>query len=185
VVKDASRASEVVGRVRSLAKRSSPHKDLLNINEIILETLTLTHSEIEQNRIVLRTQLSDDLPPVAGDRIQLQQVILNLVINAVESMGAAGEGPRELLVSSAQNEAKEVLLAVRDSGAGLDPGKLDHLFDAFYTTKSRGMGMGLTINRSIVEAHGGRIWATQHFPRGAIFQFTLPTGRGDAERTTP
>jgi len=185
IVKDASRASEVVGRVRGLAKRSSPQKDLLNINEIILETLALTRSEIEQNRVVLRTQLTDNLPLVPGDRIQLQQVILNLVINAVESMSAADESPRELLVSSAQNETKHVLLMIRDSGPGLDPAKLDHLFDAFYTTKSEGMGMGLTINRSIIEAHGGRIWATPHVPRGATFQVTLPTGRENAGSTSP
>jgi signal transduction histidine kinase len=185
VVKDASRASEVVGRVRGLAKRSSPHKDVLNINEIVLETLALTRGEIEQNRIVLRTQLSAVLPLVPGDRIQLQQVILNLIINAVESMNPVAEGPRELLVSSAQNEAGEVLLAVCDSGTGLDPGKLDHLFDAFYTTKPEGMGMGLTINRSIIEAHGGRIWATRRVPQGAIFQFTLPTGREDVGRSSP
>jgi signal transduction histidine kinase len=176
IVKDANRASDVVRRVRALAKRAPPHKEWLNINQTILETIALTRSEIEQNRIVLRTQLKDDLPRVLGDRIQLQQVILNLIINAIEGIGAAGEGPRELLVDSVRGDSHDVLVAVRDTGGGLTAGKVEHLFDPFYTTKSEGMGMGLTISRSIIEAHGGRVWATPNLPRGAVFQFTLPSG---------
>ncbi len=177
IVKDANRASEVIGRVRSLARRSPPREEWLNVNEVISETLALTRSEIEQNRVALRTQLATDLPLVPGDRIQLQQVILNLTINAIESMSAVAAGPRELLVGSSQDGSKDVVVVVCDSGSGLDRTQLDHLFDAFYTTKPEGMGMGLTISQSIIEAHGGRVWATQNAPRGAAFQFTLPTSR--------
>jgi len=179
IIKDANRASMVIGRVRGLAKRAPPHKEQLNINETILETLVLARSEIEQHRIVLRTQLGQALPPVLGDRIQLQQVILNLVINAIESISAAGEGPRELRVSAAQDQNQEpagVRVEVRDTGMGLDASALDQLFNAFYTTKSGGMGMGLAISRSIIEGHGGRIWAQSNEPRGAVFGFTLPAG---------
>jgi signal transduction histidine kinase len=176
IVKDANRASDVVRRVRALAKRAPPHKEWLNINQTILETIALTRSEIEQNRIALRTRLEDDLPLVLGDRIQLQQVILNLIINAIEGIGAAAEGPRELLVDSSKGDSHDVLVAVRDTGGGLTPGEVEHVFDPFYTTKSEGMGMGLTISRSIIEAHGGRVWATPNLPRGAVFQFTLPSG---------
>jgi C4-dicarboxylate-specific signal transduction histidine kinase len=177
IVRDANRASDVVGRVRGLAKRAPSLREWLNINEIMLEVLVLTRREVEQNRITLQTQLSDDLPPVLGDRIQLQQVILNLIINAVEAIGAPDEGPREVLISSAKGESNGVLLTVRDSGRGLDPAKLDDIFDAFHTTKPMGMGMGLAVSRSIIEAHGGRLWAMPNEPRGAAFQFTLPTGR--------
>jgi signal transduction histidine kinase len=119
---------------------------------------------------------------IQGDRIQLQQVILNLIINAVEAM-AIGGGPRELLVSSEKDGSQDVLVSVRDSGAGLDPESVDHIFDAFYTTKSSGMGMGLAIGRSIIEAHSGRLWASANAPRGAIFQFTLPSDRADVPAT--
>jgi len=174
IVRDANRASDVIARVRSLAKRDPLHKEWLNINEVILETVALTRSEIERHSIVLRTELATDLPLVLGDRIQLQQVILNLIVNAADSVSARGEGPREVLVSSEIDPDEGVRVGVRDSGIGLDAAKLDQLFDAFYTTKSTGMGMGLTISQSIVEAHGGRVWATPNAPRGAIFQFTLP-----------
>ena len=122
----------------------------------------------------LETELCNDLPSVKGDRIQLQQVILNLIMNALEAMSAMGEGRRDVLVSSARDGSQAVLVAVRDSAKGLDPERLDQVFDAFYTTKPAGMGMGLAISRSIVEAHGGRLWATANAPRGAVFQFTLP-----------
>jgi len=185
IVKDANRASEVIGRVRSLAKRAPPLKDWLDLNETILETIALTRNEIEQNHIALRTQLSNDLPLVMGDRIQLQQVILNLMKNAIESMSAVADGPRELVVSSAPDKSKEVVVAVRDSGVGLDAGQLGRLFDPFHTTKPEGMGMGLTISRSIIEAHGGRVWATQNSPRGAVFQFTLRTRWEETARSSP
>jgi signal transduction histidine kinase len=175
MVNDGKRASEVIGRVRDFAKRAPVEKRWLDINETILEIVTLTHSEVLRNRISLRTQLSDNLPLVFGDRIQLQQVILNLILNAVEAIGVVADGPRELLVSSATN-GSDVRFSVCDSGAGLKGVEMDRLFDAFYTTKPDGMGMGLTISHSIIEAHGGRLSVTPNMPRGAIFQVTLPAG---------
>ncbi len=174
IVKDGNRAGEVIARIRALVEKSPPRKDWLKINETILEVVFLTASEVNENRISVQTQLSNDLPLILGDRIQLQQVILNLIKNAVEAMSAVSDGPRELLVSSGKDESKGVLVAVRDSGPGLDPNAFGKLFDTFYTTKPEGMGMGLAISRSIIEAHGGRLWATANEPRGAIFQFTLP-----------
>ena len=126
----------------------------------------------------VQTLLAEGLAPVQGDRVQLQQVVLNLILNAVEAMGAVEAGPRELLISTEQNQAKGVLVAVRDSGPGIDPENLERVFEAFYTTKTSGMGMGLSICRSIIDAHGGRLWASVNEPRGAVFQFTLP----DAEK---
>jgi signal transduction histidine kinase len=174
IVKDGNRAGEVIGRIRALVKKAPPQKDWLDINEVILEVVSLTSSEVHKNGISLQTQLSNDLSPIQGDRIQLQQVILNLIKNAVEAMSGVAEGPRELRVSSGKDESQGVLVAVRDSGPGLDPETLARLFDAFYTTKPEGMGMGLAISRSIIEAHSGRLWATRNEPRGAVFQFTLP-----------
>jgi PAS domain S-box-containing protein len=174
IIRDANRASEVVGRVRGLAKKAPPHKVWLNLNETVLEVIALTRREIEQSHVLLRTQLSDDLPLVWADRIQSQQVILNLVVNAIEAVGIVSDGPRDLLVSSVKDKANGVLVTVRDTGIGLDPGKLESIFDAFHTTKINGMGMGLAVSRSIIEAHGGRLWATPNELRGAAFQFTLP-----------
>ncbi|HEY2922192.1 MAG TPA: ATP-binding protein [Candidatus Binatia bacterium] len=174
IIADAHRASEIIGRIRALVKKSPPRKDWLDINETILEVTALARSEVQRNRVSLETQLADDVPLILGDRIQLQQVILNLIINAVEAMNGVNEGPRELLVGSGKDESQGVLVTVRDSGPGLDPESLDHVFTAFFTTKPQGMGMGLAISRSIIEAHGGRLWATLNAPRGAVFQFTLP-----------
>jgi PAS domain S-box-containing protein len=174
IVKDGSRAGEVIARIRALVKKSPPQQDRLDINETIQEIILLTDTEVRRNSISLQTQLSTDLPPILGDRIQLQQVILNLIKNAVEAMSAVSDAPRELLVSSGKDESKGVLVAVRDSGPGLDPDALAHLFDTFYTKKPDGMGMGLAISRSIIETHGGRLWATPNEPHGAVFQFTLP-----------
>jgi signal transduction histidine kinase len=148
----------------------------VDVNEIIVEVIGLARSEVNRNRIFLKSQLSSDLPLVLGDRVQLQQVILNLIINGVEAMGRLMEGPRELLVSSGKDEANGLLVAVRDTGVGIESANLNQLFDAFFTTKAEGMGMGLAISRSIIEAHGGRLWATANSPRGAVFQFILPTG---------
>jgi signal transduction histidine kinase len=180
IVTDANRASEVVRRVRDLAKRAPPQKDWLNINETVLEIIVLTRTEVEKHHILLETQLSDDVPLVSADRIQLQQVFLNLIINAIEAISTCGEGPRELRVSSAKDGSNGVLVTVCDSGRGLGPGKLDDIFDAFYSTKPHGMGMGLAVSRSIIEAHGGLLWAKPNEPRGAVFQFTLPTGQEEA-----
>jgi PAS domain S-box-containing protein len=174
IVKDGNRAGEVIARIRALVKKSPLQQDPLDINETIQEVVFLAGSEVHKNRISLQTQLSPDLPRILGDRIQLQQVILNLIKNAVEAMSTVSKGPRELLVSSGKDESKGVLVAVRDSGPGLDPEAVAHLFDTFYTTKPGGMGMGLAISRSIIEAHGGQLWATPNEPHGAVFQFTLP-----------
>jgi PAS domain S-box-containing protein len=174
IINGGKRASEVVNRIRALIKKAPPRKDRLDINEIILEVIALTRSEVRRNRVALQARLLSDLAPILGDRIQLQQVILNLIINAVEAMSRVSEGPREVLVGSGNNGSDGVLVAVRDSGPGLDAERLDHIFDAFYTTKPNGLGMGLAISRSIIEAHGGRLWATPNVPRGAILQFMLP-----------
>jgi signal transduction histidine kinase len=176
VIAESHRASEIIGRIREMAKKAPPRKDWLDINETIHEVLALVESGVHRNRIAVETQLSDDVPLLLADRVQLQQVILNLMMNAIESMGGAGEGPRELWVRSQKDESQGVLVSVQDSGPVLDPMSLDHLFDAFYTTKPQGLGMGLAISRSLIEAHGGRLWATGNEPHGAVFQFTLPIG---------
>jgi PAS domain S-box-containing protein len=176
VIAESHRASEIIDRIRALAKRAPARKDWLDVNETIHEVIALAHSEVQRKGVALEIQLSDDVPLIFADRIQLQQVILNLMINAVEAMNVAGGGPRELLVSSKREDSQGVLVLVRDSGPGLDPTSLDHLFDAFYTTKPHGLGMGLAICRSIIEAHGGRLWASANHPCGAVFQFTLPIG---------
>jgi C4-dicarboxylate-specific signal transduction histidine kinase len=176
IIKDGHRAGKVIERIRAVIKKVPPRNDQLDINEIVVEVIALTRSEVLRNGVSLQTQLADGLPLVQGDRIQLQQVILNLIVNAIEATGGAGEGARELLVGTGKDASNAVLVAVRDSGPGLDPEGLGRLFDAFYTTKPGGMGMGLSICRSIIEAHGGRIWATANVPRGAVFQLTLPVG---------
>src|SRR5213594_2166506 len=176
VIADGHRAGEIIARIRALAKKAPSRKDWVDVNETILEVVALARSEVQSNGVSVGTRLGEALPLVLGDRIQLQQVILNLMINAIEAMNEVSDGPRELSITSAQDESKEVLIAVRDSGPGLDPRSLDRLFHAFYTTKPQGMGMGLAISRSIVEAHGGRLWATANVPHGAVFEFTLPIG---------
>ena len=174
IIRDAHRASEVIGRVRSLAIKAPPEKEWLNINNAVIETLSLTRTEAAQQGASLSSQLSGDVPPVWADRIEIQQVILNLIMNGIEAVSAVANGPREVLVTTSKDKQDDLLLAVCDTGTGLDPAKLEHIFDAFYTTKRKGMGMGLAVSRSIIEAHGGRLWASQNEPRGAIFQFTLP-----------
>jgi signal transduction histidine kinase len=173
IIKDGHRASEVLKRIRAVIKGSPLRKERFNINEILFEAIALTRVEVQRNDVLLKIELSPALLSVAGDRIQLQQVILNLLVNAIEAMTDADE-PRELLVTSQSHETNSVLVAVRDSGPGLDSGSLDRVFDAFHTTKPSGMGMGLAICRSIIVAHGGRLWAAHNAPKGAIFQFTLP-----------
>lgn len=174
IVRDGQRASEVIGRVRALVKQAPERKDWLQINDVIEEVLALARSEMQRSRVALETRLARDLPAVCADRVQLQQVILNLLINAAEAMSADGDGARELVVRSEKDPAPAVLVAVQDSGPGIEPENCERLFTAFYTTKPQGMGMGLAISRSIIEAHGGKLWAARNAPRGAIFQFTLP-----------
>jgi PAS domain S-box-containing protein len=183
IVKEGLRASEVIGRIRALVNKASPTKDRLNLNEAIREVIELTRGETAKNDVLVRTDLADGLPLIHGDRVQLQQVLVNLIINAVEAMTGVRKGVRELSIRTGEAEAGYVLVAVRDSGPGLDPKRVDHLFESFYTTKASGMGMGLPICRSIIEAHGGRLWACKNEPRGAVFQFTLPVEPDDAVRS--
>jgi PAS domain S-box-containing protein len=173
VVGDTDRAGDIVDRIRDHINKTPPRKDHFDLNEAINEVVVLGRSTISKNAVSLQTQLSDGLFPIHGDRVQLQQVVLNLVLNAAEAMGSVEAEPRELLISTEQHHTG-VLVAVRDSGPGIDPAHLEHVFDAFYTTKSHGVGMGLSICRSIIDAHGGRLWAEANEPRGAVFQFTLP-----------
>jgi PAS domain S-box-containing protein len=175
IVKDGNRAGDVIGRIRELIKKAPPRKDWVDINEAIREVIELTRREAVKTGISVLMHLAEGLPLIHGDRVQLQQVILNLIINAVEAMGGVRDGPRELLISTGQGEPDGVLVAVRDSGPGLAPGTHGHLFEAFYTTKPTGLGLGLSICRSIIEAHGGRLWAEANEPRGTIFQFLTPT----------
>ena len=174
VVGAADRSGEIIDRIRDQIKKAPPRKDLFDLNEAINEVIALARSAIIRNVVSVQTHLAEGLAPVQGDRVQLQQVILNLILNAVEAMGSVEAGPRELLISTEQNQTKGALVAVRDSGPGLDPENLERVFEAFYTTKTSGMGMGLSICRSIIDAHGGRLWAGVNEPRGAVFQFTLP-----------
>jgi PAS domain S-box-containing protein len=174
IVRDSGRADAVIDRIRALVKRAPQRQDRLAINEVILEVVALTRSEAAKNGVSVRTGLADTLPLIRGDRIQVQQVILNLIINAIEAMSGISEGARELLITSGQAEPDGVLVAVRDSGPGLAPDSLEHVFDAFYTTKPGGLGLGLSICRSIIDTHGGRLWVSANVPRGAIFHFTMP-----------
>ncbi len=176
VVKEGNRATDVIGRIRALIKKAPPRKDSLEINEAILEVIALTRGEVVKNGVSVQTQLAEGLPLIQGDRVQLQQVILNLIINAAEAMNGVSEGSRELQIGTGKDASGGVLVAVQDSGPGLKPESSDRLFDAFYTTKPGGMGMGLSICRSIVEGHGGRIWASRNAGPGATVQFTVPVG---------
>jgi len=174
ILGDGMRAGDVVDRIRALIKKAPPRKEALKINETVLEVMALTRGEAVRNGVKVRTELAEGLPLIQADRVQLQQVILNLIINAVEAMSGVGDGQRELLISTGRDTSDSVLVSLRDSGPGLDPSAVDRLFQAFYTTKAEGMGMGLAICRSIVEAHGGRMWAGASEHQGAVFQFTLP-----------
>ena len=181
IIKDSYRASAVISRIRTLVKKTPPRNDLVDLNEVIIEVFALAQNEARRNRVFLKQQLKHDLPHVRGDRVQLQQVILNLIINGLEAIAKSKNGSRELSVLSEQDETDKVRIAVTDSGEGLDAANLERVFDAFFTTKPDGMGMGLAISRTIIESHGGRLWATSNSPTGAVFQFTLPT---DAERAS-
>ena len=174
VVGDADRAGDIIDRIRDHIKKAPPRKDHFDLNEAIDEVIGLARSAIAKNGVSVQTRLTEGLLAVHGDRVQLQQVVLNLILNAVEAMSAVDEGVRELLISTEQSETNGVLVAVRDSGPGIDPERRERVFDAFYTTKSSGVGMGLSICRSIIGAHGGRLWVDENEPRGAVFQFTLP-----------
>jgi two-component system, LuxR family, sensor kinase FixL len=187
IVRDGTRAGEVIGRIRALVRKVPPRRDLLDINHAIGEVVALTQTEMQRNGISLESRLAGDLPLVAADRVQLQQVMINLIVNAVEAMVGAGDGPRALTIVSGIDDANAVLFEVQDTGPGLDPKQLDRLFQSFYTTKPDGIGMGLAISRSIAEAHGGRLSAAPNTPHGALFRFTLPVEArwSDAPEATP
>jgi C4-dicarboxylate-specific signal transduction histidine kinase len=174
IVKDGRRADEVIRGVRALAKKTDTAKTPLDVNEVVNEVIVLVRRELVSRRVSLRMDLGPDLPMVVADRVQLQQVLLNLVINGIEAMQSITDRPRELVIRSRRDNAHQVLVAVADSGVGISAENADRLFSAFFTTKSSGMGMGLSICRSIMEAHGGRLWATANVPHGAMFQLTLP-----------
>jgi PAS domain S-box-containing protein len=178
VVGDADRAGVIIDRMRDHIRKAPPRKHRFNLNEAINEVIVLARSAIAENSVVVQTRLTEGLAPVEGDRVQVQQVLLNLVLNAAEAMSATDEGTRELLISAEQSRTNDVLVTVRDSGPGIDPEHIERVFDAFYTTKPSGVGMGLSICRSIIDAHGGRLWADANELRGAAFQFSLPSSEG-------
>jgi len=182
IISDGNRAVEIIKRIRALVQKAETEKVRLNINDAIRDVVALAEGEARRNRIILQTHLAEDLPPVIGDRVQLQQVILNLVMNAVEALSSVADHPRQLLVRSRRDESDQVLVAVQDCGIGVEPQNLEKIFDTFYTTKPHGMGMGLAISRSIVEHHGGRLWAVRNDGPGMIFQFALPV---DVARARP
>jgi C4-dicarboxylate-specific signal transduction histidine kinase len=174
VVSDTDRAKDIVGRMRDHLKKAPPRKERFGLNEAIKEVMVMVRSAIVKNRIAVSIQLMDGLAPIRGDRIQLQQVLVNLILNAVEAMSSVEDGVQQLSIRTAQSERGDILFAVHDSGPGIVAGDLERVFEPFYTTKTNGMGMGLAICRSIINGHGGRLWVAPNEPRGAVFQFTLP-----------
>ena len=180
VVSDADRAKDIVGRMRDHIKKAPPRREDFDINAAIHEVIVMVRSEIDKNQVSVSTRLAPGLALVRADRVQMQQVIMNLILNAVEATSSVEDGARELSISTKQLDTSDILVAVHDSGAGIDPENLERVFTPFYTTKTSGIGMGLSICRSIIMAHGGRLWAEPNRPRGAIFQFTLPTGLEDS-----
>jgi PAS domain S-box-containing protein len=175
MIKDGMRASEVIKRVRELLHKAPSEKTPLNINETVQEVIDLVNSDLRRSKVGLLIELAADLPPVTGDRIQLQQVILNMILNAKDAMSEVHTHPREVVITTLKNESSGVVVAVQDSGKGLDPKDAESIFDPFFTTKADGMGLGLSISQRIIEDHGGRMWAIPNKPQGAVFQFTLPS----------
>ncbi|AUT58088.1 trifunctional serine/threonine-protein kinase/ATP-binding protein/sensor histidine kinase [Paraburkholderia caribensis] len=174
IVKDSTRAADVLGRIRQMVKKAPPRKEPVNINEAISEVIELTRGEAAKRGASVQTELSDDLPLIQGDRVQLQQVLLNLIINALEAMTFASDGIRDLQIQTQHADSDCVLVSVRDSGPGFALDNTEQVFAPFYTSKPTGLGMGLSISRSIIDAHGGRLWASSNQPRGAAVQFTVP-----------
>ena len=174
IVGNADRGREIIGRIRAFGKKAPPRREEFAINEAVLEVVAMTHFEAAKNQVSVRTQLSEGLPPVQGDRVQLQQVVFNLIINAVEAMRDSGEKAPQLLIKTGKGGPKEIHVSVKDSGPGITTDSIEQVFDPFYTTKSGGLGMGLSVCRSIIEAHQGRLWASAAEPKGAVFAFTVP-----------
>jgi len=188
VVDATDRSKEIIQRIRDQIKKAPPQKARFDLNHAIDEVIALGRNAIARNGVAVQTRLAEGLGAVEGDRVQLQQVVLNLILNAVEAMASVEAGTRDLSISTEQNQIEGILVAVRDTGCGIDPENLERVFDTFYTTKSSGMGIGLSICRSIIDAHGGRLWAGVNEPRGAVFQFTLPDSEKEImapRRATP
>ena len=173
IMKDGTRASEIINRIHLFFKKSTPEREPVDINGVIREMIVLLRTEMARYSISVRTELATDLPQVMGDRVQMQQVMMNLIMNSIAAMKDV-DGKRELVIYAQRAEDEDLLVCVRDTGVGLPPHQADKVFDAFFTTKLDGTGMGLSISRSIIESHGGRLWATDNCPRGASFHFILP-----------
>ena len=181
-IRDANRAAEIISRLRALFAKKETLTETVNLNEASREIISLLMNELQNSRVILKLELADHLPTVDGDRIQLQQVLLNLIRNAADAMCNVDNRVRHLVMRTARTDSDGVLVAVEDSGPGIDPANLERVFDAFYTTKTDGLGIGLSVSRTIVETHGGKLWATTAVPQGAIFQFTLPAAQADVHR---
>ena len=175
-IRDGNRASDVITRLRALFSKKDATTESVDLNEATREVIALSLSELQRNRVILRPELADDLPPVTGDRVQLQQVILNLLLNASDAMSDVDDRPRQLVIRTERDEDDCVRLTVQDAGVGFEPQDVDRLFEAFYTTKSGGMGIGLSVSRSIIESHHGRLWAAPNDGPGATFSFSIPRG---------
>ena len=182
IVRNGHRAGDIIKSVRALTRKSAPAMVPLDINDVIREVIVLMGAEFRRHGVRVETSLPSDLAPAIGDRVQLQQVVLNLIMNGVEAMQDVVHEQRRLRIISASDDSGHVLVAVEDSGPGLDPAATDRLFEAFFSTKPDGMGMGLSICRSIIDAHGGRLWASPNLPNGAVFQFALPATGGEAAK---
>jgi signal transduction histidine kinase len=182
IIRNGHRADDIIKSVRTLTRKSAPEMVPLHINDVIREVIVLIGGEFRRRGVRVETLLSSDLGSVIGDRVQLQQVVLNLIMNGIEAMADSAHGQRRIQIRSGNDESGGVLVAVTDSGLGLDLARADRLFDAFFTTKPEGMGMGLSICRSIIDAHGGRLWASPNLPNGTVFQFILPAAIGDESK---
>jgi C4-dicarboxylate-specific signal transduction histidine kinase len=180
MIRDGNRAADVTTRLRALFAKREVSAETLDLNEAAREVIALSLSDLQRSRVVLRAELADDLPPVRGDRVQLQQVILNLLRNALEAMIAVDDRPRQLVIKTEMHEQDQVCLSVQDAGAGFDDRDVEKLFDAFFTTKNDGMGIGLSVSRSIIESHHGRLWAAANDGPGATFSFSIPRSSEDA-----
>jgi signal transduction histidine kinase len=177
IIRDGNRASDVIAKIRLLVQKTGTEKEQFDLKEAIEESVSLAQAEIRRREVAVRTELADDLPAVIGDRVQLQQVLLNLIMNGIDAMSGVSDRPREMIIVAVKDLPDEIRVSVRDSGTGFKAHDVDRLFEAFYTTKPQGIGVGLSISRSIIEAHGGRMWAVQNETLGATFQFTLPIHR--------
>lgn len=184
MIRDAERASDIIRRLRALFSMARISSELVDLNEACREAISLSRRELQRGRVLLRSEFADDLPLVEGDRLQLQEVLVNLVRNAAYAMASVEDRPRQLIITTAEAEPDGVLVTVQDSGPGPDPTNLGRLFDAFFTTKPGGLGMGLAVCRTIIEAHGGKLWATTVAPHGAMFQFSLPAKAGEPRRSS-